>query len=205
MNSGFTPAYAGNTAPIYIDIGDLGVHPRIRGEYGEAQPCINRAKGSPPHTRGIQGCNSSIAHLLRFTPAYAGNTINIGISISGNRVHPRIRGEYYPEFHQLADGLGSPPHTRGIQRNTAISASARRFTPAYAGNTFVLSFDIMFVKVHPRIRGEYDDEHKYAWIYIGSPPHTRGIRFLRTYCSRSLRFTPAYAGNTCVLVLFQVC
>ncbi len=71
-----------------------------------------------------------------------------------------------------------------------------RITPAYAGNTkrclalHILDWD------HPRIRGEYNDIIDELYIKLGSPPHTRGIRYW-TYMPRiTLWITPAYAGNT---------
>ena len=51
-----------------------------------------------------------------------------------------------------------------------------RFTPAHAGNTVFL----LLANVFPP----------------GSPPLTRGIRFLSSSFRRLCRFTPAHAGNT---------
>ena len=52
------------------------------------------------------------------------------------------------------------------------------------------------IRVHPRIRGEYQ---KYTYTTLdemGSPPHTRGIQEDFVIVRSHLRFTPAYAGNT---------
>ena len=71
-----------------------------------------------------------------------------------------------------------------------------RFTPAYAGNTQAEGKCVVFVRVHPRIRGEYSFVRAEPEAIPGSPPHTRGI--LRPGRSQDvlLGFTPAYAGNT---------
>ena len=72
----------------------------------------------------------------------------------------------------------------------------KRFTPAYAGNTYPETKKATELKVHPRIRGEYSGSSQKRPQEAGSPPHTRGIL---TFTAQTLpfpRFTPAYAGNT---------
>ena len=71
-------------------------------------------------------------------------------------------------------------------------------TPAYAGNTFRVHTDSLFLWDHPRIRGEYANEYYGMAEVTGSPPHTRGILFYRQPTSDSVRITPAYAGNTVI-------
>ena len=94
------------------------------------------------------------------------------------------------------DGVGSPPHTRGILHLVTIPLSQIGFTPAYAGNTPNFPNAAIFHQVHPRIRGEYTDIAGHRGSQMGSPPHTRGI-LLRGMCHYPRgRFTPAYAGNT---------
>ena len=72
----------------------------------------------------------------------------------------------------------------------------RRFTPAYAGNTDLGAAVPAFVQVHPRIRGEYPAFFRIILACLGSPPHTRGILYLRSLEPLGDGFTPAYAGNT---------
>ena len=79
-HTGFTPAYAGNTNTGAGPQGTEGVHPRIRGEYHHINSRFGRWKGSPPHTRGIRGVSSFQEVLIRFTPAYAGNTNGSGVA-----------------------------------------------------------------------------------------------------------------------------
>ena len=111
-------------------------------------------------------------------------------------VHPRIRGEYYWRGREKKSCLGSPPHTRGIQMVVKAYSFTSRFTPAYAGNTCHFKTAIAEAWVHPRIRGEYRQSITPAHSSSGSPPHTRGIHYIRWQITRSQRFTPAYAGNT---------
>ena len=132
---GFTPAYAGNTLLHRADLVCIWVHPRIRGEYRNAEEAMTRAKGSPPHTRGIQRREGRAPHTPRFTPAYAGNTLDQPSAVHHTRVHPRIRGEYSVSSKSAILIRGSPPHTRGILVVVSFDESCFGFTPAYAGNT----------------------------------------------------------------------
>ena len=79
-----------------------------------------------------------------------------------------------------------------------------RFTPAYAGNTGLLSGLSLQNSVHPRIRGEYPVLPTRVAFAGGSPPHTRGIRLLLLILNET-RFTPAYAGNTATHISSLIC
>ena len=115
FEAGITPAYAGNTyerLSVFVKDWD---HPRIRGEYSGALNWHRARSGSPPHTRGILGLHSYWLIQYRITPAYAGNTVHHGNKLYEMEDHPRIRGEYGNYDRQRNRGVGSPPHTRGIQ------------------------------------------------------------------------------------------
>ena len=174
----------------------IWVHPRIRGEYRDSAVITAEQKGSPPHTRGIRPGFVAYCRENGFTPAYAGNTSSGVSSALAAWVHPRIRGEYLCEVENEFYRTGSPPHTRGIPAFHITDLRRGRFTPAYAGNTISESILGCLVQVHPRIRGEYFGMNVNVSYNGGSPPHTRGIRDRAGCGSRSIRFTPAYAGNT---------
>ena len=152
--------------------------------------------GSPPHTRGIQVDTSTITARKGITPAYAGNTLLSSVKSKPTEDHPRIRGEYGVPLVIAKNDRGSPPHTRGIPKTTSSVRIVFRITPAYAGNTtdrfrkFYLFWD------YPRIRGEYCVWYIILWIYLGSPPHTRGIQVDTSTITARKGITPAYAGNT---------
>ena len=152
--------------------------------------------GSPPHTRGILRAYRMNPPRCGFTPAYAGNTQKPKSAGVQTQVHPRIRGEYLCYARENGIILGSPPHTRGILQENNLPVGCIRFTPAYAGNTFIVSLLRGIDQVHPRIRGEYRILPSFMRSIAGSPPHTRGIRATETEFTATSRFTPAYAGNT---------
>ena len=91
---------------------------------------------------------------------------------------------------------GSPPHTRGIPFVHGKNNLGLRLTPAYAGNTRSLILLRCQCKAHPRIRGEYSMLNAHGSLGMGSPPHTRGIRWKATSETGCMGLTPAYAGNT---------
>ena len=131
----FTPAYAGNTLKHLTGVFSQGVHPRIRGEYFRLCVVIRVDTGSPPHTRGIPWIIFKAPAAVRFTPAYAGNTLGALGEAALVKVHPRIRGEYSKTSLICHVKLGSPPHTRGILIALHACLGFPGFTPAYAGNT----------------------------------------------------------------------
>ena len=112
----------------------------------------------------------------RFIPAYAGNSSLIHSSLIDTTVHPRLRGELEPFFHQLDNLIGSSPLTRGTQKKGAKWETFRRFIPAYAGNS--------------------KEVFKKSLIFCGSSPLTRGTQIFRYREFLAGRFIPAYAGNS---------
>ena len=101
--------------------------------------------------------------------------------------------------------IGSPPHPRGISKSTVRNSTARRFTPASAGNIGWEKVIYWDTEVHPRIRGEYPVNACITPLTLGSPPHPRGISDTLSSLVLSLRFTPASAGNIYVKKNYKTC
>ena len=171
----FIPACAGNAASALSPSWPASVHPRIRGERGNACGFPSVSGGSSPHTRGTPAADDPMTALVRFIPAYAGNA---------RSAIPR---------HGAV--CGSSPHTRGTLGGKLDALRHVRFIPAYAGNALALHAGTSSPAVHPRIRGERNDPENSLKIKDGSSPHTRGTLggFFSRFCAR--RFIPAYAGN----------
>ncbi len=134
--------------------------------------------------------------LVRFIPAYAGNTLGIATIVASPSVYPRIRGEHLIRAGRLSHANGLSPHTRGTRVRQNLSNLTRRFIPAYAGNTIGAATIVPSPAVYPRIRGEHDWSCNHRSVTRGLSPHTRGTRLELQPSFRHPRFIPAYAGNT---------
>ena len=198
--TGITPAYAGNTIPAFSIFPSSWDHPRIRGEHCQALGTSRGPMGSPPHTRGTRRVCHAIQHNPRITPAYAGNTGTEPAITTVVRDHPRIRGEHAARASSCSRRWGSPPHTRGTRVSSPSNLTYCRITPAYAGNTNGSFGQRTAPGDHPRIRGEHDPLVDFDLRKEGSPPHTRGTPKQALFQTRPRGITPAYAGNTQLVV-----
>ena len=70
----FIPAYAGNSVVPETTAMCKPVHPRLRGELSALTFTVVTPSGSSPLTRGTQKILINDVMLLRFIPAYAGNS-----------------------------------------------------------------------------------------------------------------------------------
>ena len=108
------------------------------GEYSNTIYEANKAVGSPPRVRGIRSTRSRVIRNFGITPACAGNTPSVSVTVNNPWDHPRVCGEYFfailaPSFH-----AGSPPRVRGILTDAYEVKSIYRITPACAGNTIMM-------------------------------------------------------------------
>ena len=88
--------------------------------------------------------------------------------------HPRLRGEKVADLTGSRDIEGSPPLTRGKVSTAIHTYGDLGITPAYAGKSYSNFPEPLFVKDHPRLRGEKAVEKPNFQSVTGSPPLTRG-------------------------------
>ena len=191
-----TPAYAGNTSDPSSTIPVFRDRPRLRGEYGRLPVPLIVPVGSPPLARGIQSVMLEPSPPRRITPACAGNTHGRRLDVLVIGDHPRLRGEYIPVLAPPPPAKGSPPLARGIPPIDPYRTKGGRITPACAGNTTVVIFCKVYIRDHPRLRGEYCGIIKHIPLSLGSPPLARGIHIHSTRNFPTPGITPACAGNT---------
>ena len=152
------------------------VHPRLRGELSGAVVEALIVGGSSPLTRGTPGSNVRPKDVLRFIPAYAGNSQDTHLVRDLPSVHPRLRGELTIRISMVICTSGSSPLTRGTLNDSPYKALTRT--------------------VHPRLRGELLNGAPLSQDQGGSSPLTRGTLFWDFIEEVDERFIPAYAGNS---------
>ena len=89
------------------------VHPRMGGEHRGVAGGVVSNYGSSPHGRGTRPLAVEALLLVRFIPAWAGNTAGRWGSVIANAVHPRMGGEHSPAPIISNPTDGSSPHGRG--------------------------------------------------------------------------------------------
>ena len=115
----FIPAYAGNSPSASLISSQVAVHPRLRGELISSYVSAARFGGSSPLTRGTRVEFCLRLSVLRFIPAYAGNSDVMAFQLIVVSVHPRLRGELNPRLQPKSSAVGSSPLTRGTHLNKA--------------------------------------------------------------------------------------
>ena len=91
---------------------------------------------------------------------------------------------------------GSSPRGRGTPSIVTPGNFHHRFIPAWAGNTHKPIPGVPVDSVHPRVGGEHREQFPSRQFRFGSSPRGRGTRSLDYEHCESLRFIPAWAGNT---------
>ena len=110
---GFTPARAGKSGSAPLAAPTWTVHPRSRGEIGNADIWAESGQGSPPLARGNLFINPLTCLKIGFTPARAGKSAVRPLAQPGKGVHPRSRGEIVDILADDTVRVGSPPLARG--------------------------------------------------------------------------------------------
>ena len=108
-----TPAYAGKSFCISLQVHYGWDHPRICGEKPAGEEPTFCPKGSPPRMRG------KVKRQQATAPP--------------GQDHPCVCGEKYRMKPNRVCGLGSPPRMRGKGRTDRAHLRLLGITPAYAG------------------------------------------------------------------------
>ena len=192
----FIPARAGNT-PSASAAGRRGpVHPRAGGEHSSHAITSTPVDGSSPRGRGTRSPRASLAGLVRFIPARAGNTARAALRVSRWSVHPRAGGEHTEAMGVEATDDGSSPRGRGTPSDCEEGLVGTRFIPARAGNTRARPRAGSRDSVHPRAGGEHGKHFAPGVVERGSSPRGRGTLRDPVRGRVVRRFIPARAGNT---------
>ena len=98
-----TPACAGKTEQQPLNDCIHGDHPRLRGENLRISHVHSLPTGSPPLARGKPTSTTGSILCCRITPACAGKTEEYTGRKTGQKDHPRLRGENTKKSLDLRD------------------------------------------------------------------------------------------------------
>ena len=191
-----TPACAGNRLIYKFCILGIKDHPRVCGEQSCKPLACYVIKGSPPRVRGTVLKDTSTLHMMRITPACAGNSYSGSFNRCWLQDHPRVCGEQCTSVGIRRIPIGSPPRVRGTVVVPMANGSTKGITPACAGNRISLRLRLATMRDHPRVCGEQDYKQDYSRAALGSPPRVRGTDFYHSHDFEHDRITPACAGNS---------
>ena len=177
-NDRFIPAHAGNRLANRASRVCPSVHPRARGEQFQRSSTRRHSRGSSPRTRGTAPTSVRVTPTSRFIPAHAGNSCERAPLCPLPSVHPRARGEQNRGPAKVYIKGGSSPRTRGTGWPPPPTNAKTRFIPAHAGNRVSLARCSAVAAVHPRARGEQQQQHRQDRRTGGSSPRTRGTDFI---------------------------
>ena len=110
--------------------------------------------------------------------------------------HPRSRGENYQAAKPLGRKDGSSPLTRGKPDNHGDQWCEGGLIPAHAGKTSSCAVVSVWIRAHPRSRGENFWGSLVSVMDAGSSPLTRGKHRARGQDCPQARLIPAHAGKT---------
>jgi len=133
--------------------------------------------------------------IVRFTPTCVGKIAYYRPALSGQSVHPHVRGEDLCERGRCSQSRGSPPRAWGRLNSCLFHSAIGRFTPTCVGK--IKKSVLMFVvpSVHPHVRGEDDmAKHEINGIH-GSPPRAWGRLNVAFIVFLLFRFTPTCVGK----------
>ena len=107
-----------------------------------------------------------------------------------------MRGEHCSSTLSLTPRRGSSPHARGTPGLLSLNEVIPGIIPACAGNTKFTTCAAIFLRDHPRMRGEHVRSSGPPLSFAGSSPHARGTPRCRRHDTKHVGIIPACAGNT---------
>ena len=178
----------------------LAVQPRVCGEQTRNLLSASTLVGSAPRVRGTGMSSCAITGNAWFSPACAGNRRNRAALASLATVQPRVCGEQLSAKWHSNLHSGSAPRVRGTVSRLVVRRQRGRFSPACAGNRLSASTRMNSTPVQPRVCGEQHTPGASTLPMYGSAPRVRGTGISLQKYRAGLRFSPACAGNSRVVV-----
>ncbi len=174
------------------------VHPRVRGDDRRSRNFIALHAGSPPRAWGRCTVSLITDNKVRFTPACVGTMRPVSVTTACRTVHPRVRGDDFPNCSARSYRPGSPPRAWGRSRLSLCHCPHLRFTPACVGTITLHYIAQGDNSVHPRVRGDDTPTSFTNATGNGSPPRAWGRSGQQRPSPSPSRFTPACVGTIAI-------
>ena len=153
--TGLIPARAGSTETSKLVRLLTRAHPRPCGEHLAHRSRRLCPWGSSPPVRGAPDSRPLAPPSGGLIPARAGSTMNLRVSSTVTRAHPRPCGEHAEHAGRESSGKGSSPPVRGAPGMCRLMMKQRGLIPARAGSTPTARRGLFGRRAHPRPCGEH--------------------------------------------------
>ena len=177
-------------------LGQVGAHPRVRGDVQQSTRPRWSQQGSPPRARGRPFRNVDGGGGDGLTPACAGTSSRTGSTALRAWAHPRVRGDVQIELIEPESVRGSPPRARGRPHTVHGRRQRAGLTPACAGTSNPCAAKTPTHRAHPRVRGDVAERDSVVRAGWGSPPRARGRPAMSMTTPPDTGLTPACAGTS---------
>ena len=195
LGIGSIPACAGKPLFVRKSFTCERVHPRVRGEAFHVEPPTDLLPGPSPRARGSPSLSFTSPYRTGSIPACAGKPPTTLTGLNSARVHPRVRGEAAQTSALRPPSGGPSPRARGSHERGRRVAFWLWSIPACAGKPLPCSDSRCRSRVHPRVRGEANENPHSVHTSMGPSPRARGsppqFRHVRVW----RRSIPACAGK----------
>ncbi len=171
---GSIPACAGSSCRPCPRTWSSWVHPRVRGEQVRRSLWRWQPPGPSPRARGAELVQAFAQVAIGSIPACAGSRSPRTRARSGQRVHPRVRGEQSTGSPCPLNVKGPSPRARGADGKPHVDVAAAGSIPACAGSRRRDPVRASRARVHPRVRGEQLVRILVERIDVGPSPRARG-------------------------------
>ena len=174
--TGSIPACAGKPTTDSQARQTIMVYPRVCGETPGSSGRTSRGTGLSPRVRGNQAVAIAPLGKAGSIPACAGKPASSWVTVSVQKVYPRVCGETCPFLDQNRSIGGLSPRVRGNHDLLAVEPLYPGSIPACAGKPVGYECHQPAPRVYPRVCGETSNALQRAPHARGLSPRVRGNR-----------------------------
>ena len=193
---GLSPRARGAPGRSPAQPGRVGTIPACAGSTRYSHTSCALTSGPSPRARGAHAALAEALVCHGTIPACAGSTGPAVVRVTGQRDHPRVRGEHDRIGRNHDVRPGPSPRARGAPVVGFFDHWPVGTIPACAGSTVRPSQPRAPTRDHPRVRGEHAVGAPHTRGRLGPSPRARGAQCERVTVPGRAGTIPACAGST---------